>query len=132
MGTIEAYTVAKGKRYRVIYRRPDHRQTSKRGFPTKKAAELFLASVEVAKARGEYIDSSAAKTTIDELASGWLSGQTHLKPSSLGPVETAWRVHVQPTWGYRAVGEIQHSEVQRWVSSLNSEKAKSATVVLRA
>lgn len=132
MGTIEPYLVAAGKRYRVIYRRPDHKQTSKRGFTTKKSAELFLASIEVAKARGEFIEASAARATINDLASPWLEGLTHLKPSSFGPVETAWRVHVQPTWGERGVGEIQHSEVQKWVSSLTTVQSKSATVVLRA
>jgi integrase len=132
MGTIEPYIVGAGKRYRVIYRRPDHKQTSKRGFTTKKAAELYLASIEVSKARGEYIEASAAKTSIGDLAPGWLQGLTHLKPSSFGPVETAWRIHVQPTWGARSVGEVQHSEVQRWVSNLTSEKSKSPTVVLRA
>jgi len=59
MGTIEAYETARGKRYRVRYRRPDHRQTDKRGFRTKRDADLFLATVEVAKATGEYIDPGA-------------------------------------------------------------------------
>ncbi|WP_199280092.1 Arm DNA-binding domain-containing protein [Salinibacterium sp. CAN_S4] len=43
MGSISAYTTASGKRYRVIYRRPDRLQTQKRGFKTKRDAELFLA-----------------------------------------------------------------------------------------
>lgn len=42
----------------------------------------------------------------------------------------AWRIHVQPVWGARRVGEIQHSEVQDWVSRLSSRKG--ATVVIRA
>ena len=41
MGTIEAYETARGKRYRVRYRTPDHRQTDKRGFRTKRDADLF-------------------------------------------------------------------------------------------
>ncbi len=53
MGTIEAYETANGKRYRVRYRTPDHRQTDKRGFRTKREADLFLATIEVSKA-GEY------------------------------------------------------------------------------
>ena len=133
MGTIESYTVAAGKRYRVIYRRPDHRQTSKRGFPTKREAELYLATVEVAKARGEFIDAAAARTRIDELGAEWLRHQTHLKPSSRRPVEIAWRVYVQPVWGRRAVGEIRHSDVQSWISKFSTEdKQRSATTILRA
>jgi integrase len=133
MGTIEAYTVEAGKRYRVIYRKPDHRQTSKRGFTTKRDAELFLSTIEVAKARGEFVDASVARAKIADLGADWLRNQTHVKPSSLRPVEIAWRVYVEPVWGSRAVGEIRHSEVQQWVSKIATEgKGRSATAVLRA
>jgi hypothetical protein len=47
MGSISAYVTSGGKRYRVIYRKPDHSQTQKRGFKTKRDAELFLANIEV-------------------------------------------------------------------------------------
>lgn len=33
MGSIEAYETTKGRRYRVLYRRPDHLQTSKARLP---------------------------------------------------------------------------------------------------
>lgn len=114
----------------VQYRKPDRSPTTKRGFKTKREAELFLASTEVRKATGEWIDASASRITIDELGAAWLQAQTHLKPSSFHVLATAWRIHVQPVWGHRRVGEIQHSEVQDWVSRLSSRKG--ATVVIRA
>ena len=49
MPSVTPYETAAGKRYRVRYRKPDRSQTDKRGFKTKREAELFLASVEVAK-----------------------------------------------------------------------------------
>ena len=52
MGSIEPYETRNGRRYRVIFRRPDHIQTQKRGFPTKRDAQLFLAGVELDKSRG--------------------------------------------------------------------------------
>src|ERR1700710_208786 len=107
MGSITAYETAAGKRYRVRYRKPDRSQTDKRGFRTKRDAELYLASVEVRKAIGEFIDASASRVTIDELGSQWLAMQTHLKPSSIAVVEVAWRIHVQPKWGRRVLGEIR-------------------------
>jgi integrase len=130
MGSITAYETAGGKRYRVRYRKPDRSQTDKRGFRTKRDAELFLAATEVRKATGEFIDSSAARITIGELGVGWLASQTHLKPSSFAVVEVAWRIHVEPKWGRRILSDIRHSEVQGWVSELSKEK--SATVVIRA
>ena len=122
--------VASGKRYRVRYRDPDRQSREKNGFVRKKDAEDFLANITVATNRGEFVDPKSARATILELGSAWIANQTHLKPSSLRPVEIAWRLHVQPTWGARRVGEIQHSDVQGWISSFS--KGRSATTVLRA
>lgn len=102
----------------------------KRGFKTKKEAELFLASVEVSKARGEFIDVASGKVTVADLGELWMRNQTHLKPSTRRPVESAWRVHVLPHWGKYPVADIRHSEVQTWVSKLSA--GKSATLVIRA
>ena len=55
MATIERYSTKSGARYRVRYRTPDHRQTDKRGFRTKRDAEAFAATVEVEKLTGSYI-----------------------------------------------------------------------------
>jgi hypothetical protein len=64
MGSITAYQTTDGKRYRVRYRKPDRSQTDKRGFTTKRDAELYLASVEVRMATGEFIDAKASQVTI--------------------------------------------------------------------
>jgi hypothetical protein len=57
-----------------------------------------------------------------------------LKPSAFSVVETAWRLHVEPTWGNRRLGEIRHSEVQSWLTRFgaNDGKPRSVTLVLRA
>lgn len=119
MGSIEAYESANGRRYRVRYRKPDHSQANKRGFRTKREAELYLASVEVKKARGDYIDAAEARVTIGELGDQWMTSQTHLKPSSVAVVESAWRLHVRPSWGAKSIGAIRHSDVQQWVAGLS-------------
>jgi integrase len=130
MGSITAYVTSDGRRYRVRYRKPDSSQTDKRGFKTKRDAELFLASVEVSIARGEYIDASAARETIGVLGQAWLGYQSHLKPSSLRPLEISWRIHVEPEWGRMPVSSIRFSDVQSWVTSLSA--TRGATTVLRA
>lgn len=140
MGSITSYATTDGKRYRVRYRKPDHSQTDKRGFKTKREAELFLAATEVSKARGEFIDSSSSKIPIGELGKLWLPSQTHLKPSSFEPLEIAWRLYVEPRWGSTPISDIRFSDVQTWVSQLTQGTAvtrhtkagpRSATVVLR-
>ena len=136
MGSIESYATKAGKRYRVRYRKPDHSQAAKRGFTTKKAAELYLAENEVSKARGQWIDASESRNTVASLGAAWLASQTHLKPSSLRPVEIAWRLYVLPAWGRVAIGDIRHTAVQAWVSSMTAgtgeAAGKGATTVLRA
>jgi integrase len=142
MGSISAYETAAGKRYRVRYRKPDHSSTDKRGFRTRREAELFLANIEVSKARGEYVDPTGARVTVGTLGSAWLASQTHLKPSALEPIEISWRLFVEPVWGSRGVSTIRHTEVQAWVSSMTAGTAvtghskppgpRSASVVLRA
>ena len=129
MATIEPYSTGEGKRYRVRYRKPDHSQTTKRGFRTKREAELFLASVEVSIARGEFVDTTAARETIGSIGPLWLQHQSHLKPSSLRPVEIAWRVHVEPRWGRTPVASVRHSDVQSWITDLTARRG--ATTVLR-
>ncbi|MEY9951678.1 tyrosine-type recombinase/integrase [Leifsonia sp. EB34] len=136
MGSIEAYESAAGRRYRVRYRKPDHSQANKRGFRTKREAELYLASVEIKKARGDYIDAAEARATVGDLGEQWMSSQTHLKPSSVAVIESAWRLHVRPAWGTRSIGEIRHSDVQQWVSHLSAGgerigKPKSPALVHR-
>ena len=131
MGSVEPYETSKGRRYRVRYRDPDRRSREKGGFARKVDAEEYLAGVRVQAARGEYVDPSSARTTVGELGTPWLTRQNHLKASSLRPVEIAWRKHVQPTWGDRSVGRVQHTDVEAWVASLTAS-GLSATSVLRA
>ncbi|MFT4051117.1 MAG: tyrosine-type recombinase/integrase [Microbacterium sp.] len=132
MGSVYAYTTAAGeKRYRIVYRRPDHSQTSERGFTRKRDAEQRLAEVEVSKGRGEYVNPADAAVTIGTLGAAWLKAKEQaLKPSTYRTLDAAWRVHVRPRWGTVAVGQVRHSDVRDWVASLSADR--SATVVLRA
>lgn len=137
MATVEPYETASGKRYRVRYRKPDHTQTSKRGFKTKKEADLYLASVEIGKAEGTYIDPATARATVGALGREWLATQSHLKPSSAAVMESTWRIHVEPVWGRVPIGEIRYSDIQNWVHALSvggagDNKPKSPTLVHRA
>lgn len=130
-GTIEAYQTAAGKRYRVRYRKPDKSQTDKRGFKTKRDAELFLASVTVSKATGAYLDPQAGRKTVATFSAQWQAGRLALlKPSTRNTMETSWRVHVEPQWGSRGVASIRPSEVEDWVTKLSADRG--AQTVRRA
>jgi integrase len=130
MGSIRPYETKQGIRYEVRYRKPDRSEGGKRGFRRKVDAKEYLANVESAKSKGEYVDPREAKATIGELGSEWLGNQTHLKPSSFRPLEIAWRLYVEPRWGSVPAGQVRYSDVQSWVSEVSAKR--SATTVLRA
>ncbi|MGN6221690.1 MAG: tyrosine-type recombinase/integrase [Microbacterium sp.] len=131
MGSIHPYTTPSGKRYVARYRKPDNSQGGKRGFRTKKEAELWLAGVELSKSQNEYVDPSDAHITLNELAAVWLQNQSAvLKPSAMHPLESAWRIHVQPVWGRREVGSVRHAAVRAWVTEMSGKRG--AVTVIRA
>lgn len=131
MGSVSPYSTSQGKRYRVRYRRPNGTQTDKRGFKTKRDAELFLSTVELSKAKGEYVDLSAADVKVGTAGAGWVAAREQLlKPSTFHSLESSWRIHVEPRWGTRSLSKIRHSEVQDWVSEM--ARTQSASNVLRA
>jgi len=135
-GSIEAYDTAKGRRYRVRYTTPSGKRTDKRGFKTKREAEIFRAEVTVSVASNTFLDPTLGKKTVTMFGEQWKTGRlARLKPSSRNTMETSWRVHVQPHWGSRGVASIRASEVEDWVSALLSptdeRKALSAQTVRR-
>ena len=131
MGSIHPYQTSNGKRYVARYRKPDNSQAGKRGFKTKREAELWLASVEVSKSQNDYVDPTDSHALIAELADVWLQDQAAvLKPSAMHPLESSWRIHVNPKWGWREVGSIRHSEVRAWVTEMTA--VRGAVTVIRA
>ncbi|KAB1662832.1 tyrosine-type recombinase/integrase [Pseudoclavibacter sp. CFCC 13611] len=128
---IYSYTLTDGsKRYRVVYRKPDHKQQSKYGFKRKADAVAFEASVVVDKATGKFIPVERGRITIGQLGPDWLAGKKYLKISAYKPLESSWRTHVEPVWGDVRLMDLEHSAIQSWVSELASRR--SPTVVLRA
>ena len=128
MGSVTPYETADGKRYRVRYRKPDHSQAQKRGFATKKAADLFLASVEVSKATGSYVDTARSRATVGELGEAWLASRVHVKPSTKRVELSNWRTHVEPRWGRTPVANVVHSDVQAWLAGID----RSPTIIRNA
>lgn len=133
MATISKYQTASGATlYRVRYRTPDHRQTDKRGFTTKRAAEAFANTVEVRKLTGEFIPETAGRVTIGQLAPDWLTRKEQATaPSNYRMIESAWRVHVAPHWSHWQVADVDVIAVESWIAQM-TRKGRGATTVLRA
>lgn len=133
MATISKYETSSGTMlYRVRYRTPDHRQTDKRGFKTKRDAEAFANTVEVKKLTGEYIPETAGRITIAEMAPDWLTRKEQATAASnYRMIESAWRVHVQPKWGRWQVSKVTVPDIESWVAQMVRD-GRGATTVLRA
>lgn len=132
MGTVKPYsTKTKGRLYEVWYTKPDGTRGHDRGFKLKRDAEAHLATVEVSKLRGAYVDRADARATIAQLGAEWVGRhKAKLTESSFHSVESAWRVHVLPKWGDYAVGAISKRDVQIWLTELGERR--SHTTVARA
>jgi integrase len=120
VAAVAKYRTSSGQtRYRVRYRTPEGRQTDKRGFATRRDAQLWAAQLDVSLARGEYVSSTLGRTTVGDLGPAWLARHRgHLKPSTYRKYEAAWRVHVEPRWADTPIGKIRRSDVQAWVTDL--------------
>ena len=131
MGSIQSYSTRDGKRYLVRYKKPDNTHAAKRGFRTKRDAEAYLATVTVKITQHQYVDPSTARVTISELGAVWLQDQQAvLKPSSMHPLESCWRVHVEPRWGEVKASDVRYSDTRAWVTELSARRG--ATTVIRA
>ncbi|MDF2506509.1 MAG: hypothetical protein K0Q52_368 [Microbacterium sp.] len=132
MGTVKAYsTKTKGRMYEVWYTKPDGTRGHDRGFKLKRDAEAHLATVEVSKLRGSYVDPADSKIRISELGPDWLARhKAKVTPSSHHSVESTWRVHVLPRWGEHPVGAITRRDLALWLTELG--ETRSHTTVARA
>lgn len=128
MATISSYETKAGRRYRVRYRTPDRRQTDKRGFKTKRAAEEFAATVEVEKLTGEYVDPKAGRITVGALSEQWIKGKVNLKKSSLARYRHTLDQQVLPEWENTRVDQLTTAGIQRWIAELVAEDLSPSTV----
>jgi integrase len=129
VATIEKYQTASGATlYRVRYRKPDGRQTDKRGFATKRDAAAYAATVETSKLRGEYVAPSVGRVTVGELGQAWLARQAAtMRPSGYRSYESLYRTHVAPRWAHTAIADVRHTDVQAWVAALDRSAATVRT-----
>jgi integrase len=119
MASIERYTTAAGTRYSVRYRTPSDTQTKKRGFRTKREAELFLANTEVRKATGDYVKPTMGRVTVGSLGAEWLDRKrSTVKRITYVNYEHIWRRQVLPRWGTVPIAAVDVLGVEAWVAEL--------------
>lgn len=119
MATIEKYETNTGAtRYRVRYRTPDHRQTTKRGFQTKRDATAWAEQLEVDKRKGSYVAPAAGRVKLGEYAKDWLSSKHKLKPSTRSRYQVVLDTFIADHSGV-ALGDISRQLVREWVADIS-------------
>ncbi|MBP2365039.1 tyrosine-type recombinase/integrase [Pseudonocardia parietis] len=113
--------------WRARYRGPDRRERA-RHFARKVDAERWVASVEVAKSRGEWIDPSLSRERTGTWCRKWLAAQEQLKPTTRVRYEGIISKHIEPTWGAVPLAEVAPADVAAWVGQLTSSGLSAASV----
>jgi integrase len=124
MGNIQKRESGK---WRARYRDPSGRERA-RHFRRKIDAERWLASVENAKHRGEWIDPALARITVGEWSARWLASQTQLKPLTLERYGNIVRVQILPEWNRIRLSAVTHADVVSWVAGLQADGYAASTV----
>ena len=78
--------------------------------------------------RGQWIDPRLAKTTFGEWEPTYTASRVHLAPSTRATAESLMRNHVLPYFGQRPFGSVTPTDVQAFVSQLQSAGLAASTV----
>ncbi|MGB5796777.1 MAG: tyrosine-type recombinase/integrase [Mycolicibacter algericus] len=128
MATISKYQTKGGTTlYRVRYRTPGRGQTDKRGFKTKRDAQVFAEQVEVDKRRGAYVAPSDGRVKFGELAREWLDAKHNLKPSTKARYEITLDVALA-RFREVAIGDLTRPMVRALVADLVGDGAAASSV----
>jgi len=128
MATISRYQTKSGATlYRVRYRQPGRGQTDKRGFKTKRDAQVFAEQIEVDKRRGAYVAPSDGRVKFGDLAREWLAAKHNLKPSTKARYEITLDVALA-RFHHVAIGDISRPMVRALVADLVAGGAASSSV----
>lgn len=114
----------RGKVWRARYLDPDGKERAQH-FPTKAAADAWLAAQVTRLRDGSWVDPRLGKRTFGEYADQWLAAQLQHRPSTSTITRTRIEKHLRPAFGDRPLSAIQRSDVQGWVAKLDADYSAS-------
>ena len=104
------------------------RKERSKTFDTMREARDFMAEVEVAVRRGEYLDPKKASVTLNDWALVWLDSRVGVRTNTKARDEGSLRNHLLPVLGHLSLAEIGLEHVQVWVQNLSAQGLAPATV----
>lgn len=91
----------------------------------KRDAELYLATVEVSKVRGEWVDPTRSRVILKRVCEEWYRAQVQIKPTTRSGYRFTLDKHVLPQWGTTRLVDVTHGDVQTWVGDLSKSLGPS-------
>jgi integrase len=125
MASIERYQAAKGPRWKVQYRGPDGKTTSRR-FGSAREAKAFAEDTEHDKRVGAFVAYRNNRVTFAEMAERWSSVANHAPQTAIS-VESDLRLHILPTLGRYPMGNVSALELQALQRALEAKLAPATT-----
>lgn len=114
-------------RWRVRWRDPAGRHRS-RSFARKDDATRFLHSLATTIHAGTYIDPSAGRVTVDDLAVPYLDRISKTrKRKTAATYAGLWRTVLEPRWSSVPVAGITYTDVAGWVADCSARYSASRT-----
>ena len=127
MAWVEKINREKGRAWRVGYRGPDRRQRHKT-FTRKADAELFAATVETDRARGDWTDPQLGKITVADWAHQVEASRLNRRRSTIARDDTYLRSFILPAFADSRLADVQPIAVQQWVADLAASGYAPATI----
>ena len=115
-------------RWRARYRETDGSERS-RTFTRRVDAERWLATVEVSKAKGDWVDPALGRRTFASWVTEWEASLVSLRPSTLDRDTRLVRVHLLPRFGDTPLTAISPLMVRRFVADTTAAGTHSPATV---
>jgi len=114
--------------WRARYRGPDNYERSQT-FDRRSDAERWLAEVQVAKARGTWVDPALGKITLAAWSDRWIEARTPiLKPKTAFGYRSMLRSRILPKFGRWQLAGIGPSDVQAWINGMQADGLSASRV----
>ena len=123
MASIERYQAAKGPRWKVQYRGPDGKTTSRR-FSSAREAKAFAEDTEHDKRVGAFVAYRNNRVTFAEMAERWSGVVKHADQTKLSAASDL-RLHILPRLGRLPMGNVSTLELQALQRTLEARLAPS-------
>jgi integrase len=113
----------RGRRWEVSYWHNGQRHVGPTRFATKGDALAFLSEVETVIRRGSWIDPSAGRISVRDLAEAWVEADPTKRESTTAREALTLRLHIFPTLGNQRIEQVGPQDVQRLVNAWSTGHA---------